>query len=127
MAHAQFDPKAMVDFDSLWPRGLFPDAVGVMSSTRGADSNRILNLQMSHIKSFLEFVKCCVRLEKGLQAHPPQYSGAIPGDGSEDTPVISYTPSPSPSPESQPGPSEPKGKKRKATEQSSKRSKRRRR
>ncbi|THU98056.1 hypothetical protein K435DRAFT_856985 [Dendrothele bispora CBS 962.96] len=25
MAHAQFDPKAMVDFDSLWPRGLFPD------------------------------------------------------------------------------------------------------
>ncbi|THU86888.1 hypothetical protein K435DRAFT_867812 [Dendrothele bispora CBS 962.96] len=26
MAPAQFDPKAMVDFDSLWPRGLFPDA-----------------------------------------------------------------------------------------------------
>ncbi|THU86657.1 hypothetical protein K435DRAFT_868072 [Dendrothele bispora CBS 962.96] len=25
MAHPQFDPKAMVDFDSLWPRGLFPD------------------------------------------------------------------------------------------------------
>ncbi|THU76998.1 hypothetical protein K435DRAFT_878439 [Dendrothele bispora CBS 962.96] len=25
MTHAQFDPKAMVDFDSLWPRGLFPD------------------------------------------------------------------------------------------------------
>ncbi|THU79285.1 hypothetical protein K435DRAFT_875653 [Dendrothele bispora CBS 962.96] len=26
MAPLQFDPKAMVDFDSLWPRGLFPDA-----------------------------------------------------------------------------------------------------
>ncbi|THU87427.1 hypothetical protein K435DRAFT_867280 [Dendrothele bispora CBS 962.96] len=25
MSPAQFDPKAMVDFDSLWPRGLFPD------------------------------------------------------------------------------------------------------
>ncbi|THU86631.1 hypothetical protein K435DRAFT_868090 [Dendrothele bispora CBS 962.96] len=25
MAHPQFDPKAMVDFDSLWSRGLFPD------------------------------------------------------------------------------------------------------
>ncbi|THU87640.1 hypothetical protein K435DRAFT_867073 [Dendrothele bispora CBS 962.96] len=26
MAPAQFDPKAMVDFDNLWSRGLFPDA-----------------------------------------------------------------------------------------------------
>ena len=25
MAPPQFNPKAMVDFDSLWPRGLFPD------------------------------------------------------------------------------------------------------
>ncbi|THU79198.1 hypothetical protein K435DRAFT_875758 [Dendrothele bispora CBS 962.96] len=79
---------------------------------------------MSHIKSFSEFVKCCVRLEN---AHPPQYSGAIPCEDSEDTP-IPYTPSPSPPPnvESQPGPSTPKGKKRKAKQKSSKRLKRRR-
>ncbi|THU76911.1 hypothetical protein K435DRAFT_878575 [Dendrothele bispora CBS 962.96] len=27
MAPPQFDPKAMVDFDSLWPRGLFRDVL----------------------------------------------------------------------------------------------------
>ncbi|THV01161.1 hypothetical protein K435DRAFT_854016 [Dendrothele bispora CBS 962.96] len=87
-----------------------------------------VGFKMSHIKSFSEFVKCCVRLENGLQVHPPQYSGAIPCEDSEDTP-IPYSPSPSPPPnvESQPGPSAPKGKKRKVKEKSSKRSKRRRR
>ncbi|THU83045.1 hypothetical protein K435DRAFT_871700 [Dendrothele bispora CBS 962.96] len=37
MAPAQFDPKAMVDFDSLWP-GLFPDASTAISpSTNTSD------------------------------------------------------------------------------------------
>ncbi|THU95425.1 hypothetical protein K435DRAFT_859561 [Dendrothele bispora CBS 962.96] len=42
MAHAQFDPKAMVDFDSLWSRGLFPDAevIGAGKKRKGREERK---------------------------------------------------------------------------------------
>ncbi|KAK7441373.1 hypothetical protein VKT23_016620 [Stygiomarasmius scandens] len=65
-----------------------------------------VGFQMSHIRSFAEFVKSCVRLEKGLEAYPPQYSSAVPLVES----ISPFTPDPEAKPNAEAGPSKPKPK-----------------
>ncbi|THU89034.1 hypothetical protein K435DRAFT_865725 [Dendrothele bispora CBS 962.96] len=57
MAHAQFDPKAMVDFDSLWPRGLFPDdltpTTDVFSGSASSGVNYSQSMPSNSASNFL--------------------------------------------------------------------------
>ncbi|KAK7461138.1 hypothetical protein VKT23_009065 [Stygiomarasmius scandens] len=81
-----------------------------------------IGFQMSHVRSFAEFVKACVRLEKGLEAYPPQYSSAMP---LVDT-ILPFTLEPEEQPVAEAGPSKPKHKPERqfSTSKRSKRSKR---